>query len=78
MAAGLLEPKVAEVKKRVRDKTRIDESEGGDAFLRDLAVFARSQQVQKEEAAHAVEQRKQARLEKKEEAEAERRRGARP
>lgn len=70
VAAGLLEPKVAEVKKRVRDKTRIDESEGGDAFLR-LAGNARSKQVQKEEAAHAVEQRKQARLEKKEAAEAE-------
>lgn len=55
VSAGLLEPKQKEPKKHTRDKTRIDESEGGDAFLRDLAGKARSKQVQKEEAARGVE-----------------------
>ena len=67
-AAGLLSPKKAQITKRIRDKTRIDESEGGDAFLRDLAGNARGKQVAREEAAAGVAQRKQARLEKKDEA----------
>ena len=62
VAAGLLQPKVAGVKKRERDKTRIDESEGGDAFLRDLAGNARSKQVRREGHRLEVDQRKQARL----------------
>jgi hypothetical protein len=67
-AAGILSPKKKEAIKRVRDKSRIDESEGGDAFLRDLACNARDKQVAREEHAAGVEQRKKARLEKKEEA----------
>jgi len=70
VAIGLLEPKAAKKKKGTRDKTQIDESEGGDAFLRDLAGKARSKQVRKEEEAARVESNKRARLEKKEEAEA--------
>ena len=55
---------------RSRDKTRIDESEGGDAFLRDLAVKAQAKRTRCEEEAAAVQQRKQARLDKRAEADA--------
>lgn len=65
VALGLLEPKVAQKKKGTRDKTQIDESEGGDATLRDLATKARSKQVRREEEADGVKQRKEARLEKR-------------
>ena len=68
VALGLLDPKVAVKKKGTRDKTQIEESEGGDAFLRDLAGSARAKQVRKAEAALQVEGRKQARIENKEEA----------
>lgn len=47
VAAGLLVPKVKEPTKRARDKTRIDESEGGDAWLRGLALTARAKQLTK-------------------------------
>lgn len=68
VALGLLDPKVAEKKKPTRDKTQIEESEGGDAFLRDLAGSARSKQVRREEHAAGVEARKARRIEEKEEA----------
>ena len=71
VALGLLEPKVAQKKKGTRDKTQIEESEGGDAFLRDLAGSARSKQVRREEEAAGVEARKAARIERKEVADAE-------
>ena len=69
VAAGILEPKVKHAKPRKRDKTRIDESEGGDADLRDLATHASDKQNAREEAARKVEQNKKQRVEAKEEAE---------
>ena len=65
VAAGILEPKVAEVKKRVRDKSRIEESEGGHDLLRDLAGGARHKQVARAEHTAAVAARKVARPEKR-------------
>ena len=52
---------MAEAKKRQRDKTRIEESEGGDATLRGLAVKARAKQLEKKQKAAAVAERKEAR-----------------
>lgn len=72
VAAGLLVPKVATVKKRERDRTRIDESEGGDSHLRDLAVKARTKQVAKETHATEVAGRRDEREKKRAELAAER------
>ena len=58
VAAGIMVPRSAEVKKRTRDKSRIDESEGGDATLRGLAAKAREKQIAKEQAAAAIQQKK--------------------
>ena len=63
-------PKEAEAKKRTRDKTRIEESEGGDATLRGLAVLARAKQDEKKQKADAVVARKEERALKKAELEA--------
>ena len=63
--AGLMVARTAESRKRVRDKTRIEESEGGDAHLRGLAISARAKQLRKSQEAAAVAERKVARLEKK-------------
>ena len=72
VAAGLLQPKVATVKKRERDKTRIDESEGGDSHLRGLATKARAKQAAKETHATEVAGRREEREKKKAELAAER------
>ena len=63
--AGLLAPKTATVKKRTRDKSRIEESEGGDATLRDLAGMARTKQSAKETRVAEVAERKEERVGKK-------------
>ena len=65
VAAGIMVPRAAETKKRTRDKTRIEESEGGDAHLRGLAESARAKQLKKSQEAAAAAARKVARLEKK-------------
>ena len=70
VAAGIMVPKEAEAKKRTRDKTRIEESEGGDATLRGLAVLARAKQDEKKQKADAVVARKEERALKKAELEA--------
>ena len=72
VAAGLLQPKVAAVKKRERDKTRIDESEGGDSHLRNLAAKARFKQATKETHTNEVTARREEREKKKAEVAAER------
>ena len=64
VATGLLVPKVVGAKKRERNKTRIDESEGGDSHLRNLATKARAKQVGKAIKAAEVSDRKAARVEK--------------
>ena len=63
VAAGLLTPRTSQPTKRTRDKTRIEESEGGDSFLRDLAASARAKQLRKEEHVAGVTARKEARVE---------------
>lgn len=65
VACGLLEPKTAQARKRVRDKTRIEESEGGDSSLRRLAEKATAKLEAKAAHAAAVLQRKDERAEKK-------------
>eukprot|EP00966_Prymnesium_polylepis_P322130 7378402-Prymnesium_polylepis.1 len=57
--------RTAEVKKRTRDKTRIDESEGGDAHLRALAGSARAKQDAKKLKADGIADRKKEAAEKK-------------
>ena len=65
VAAGVMQPRAALAPKRVRDKSRIEESEGGDAHLRGLAASARSKQTEKEVHVLGVQARKEERVEKK-------------
>lgn len=65
VAAGIMVPRAAEVKKRTRDKSRIDESEGGDPHLRGLAGKARAKQLEKKQKADAIAERKEEREESK-------------
>ena len=64
VAAGVMVARTAEAKKRTRDKTRIDESEGGDAHLRNLAESALEKQQAKKLKADGVAARKEERAEK--------------
>mmetsp|Transcript_40357 Transcript_40357/g.91425 ORF Transcript_40357/g.91425 Transcript_40357/m.91425 type:complete len:630 (-) Transcript_40357:276-2165(-) len=66
---GLLEPKPHEVKKRKRDQSRVEVSEGGSATLRQLDVSAKRKKSEKEAEQARIDKKKEAREEAKSAAE---------